>query len=103
MNFKIEKISEQLGNEYYPVGDKGPQLGGNVDQESEVAEESNDDMEVNDMENYTPGTDNIVVDKMSSNILAELNKIAILLNSGFAYDLIKITIKNIENISIDKT
>lgn len=97
MNYKIRKTAEQLGNEYFPVGDKGPQFGGNADQENESPEEINDDMEIQDQENYTPGTDNMIIDKMDSvpinegTILAELKKLVILVKSSYARDLIKAT------------
>jgi hypothetical protein len=98
MNYKIRKTAEQLANEYFPEGDKGPQLGGNADQESEVSEEINEDMEARDQENYQPGKDNMIVDKMDSvpinegTILAELEKLVILVKSSYARDLIRATI-----------
>lgn len=98
MNYKIRKTAEQLANEYFPEGDKGPQLGGNADQESEVSEEINDEMEARDQENYQPGKDNMIVDKMDSRavdpgtILAELKKLVILVKSSYARDLIRATI-----------
>ena len=98
MNYKIRKTAEQLANEYYPEGDKGPQLGGNADQESEVPEEINEEMETRDQENYQPGKDNMIIDKTDSfpgfegTILAELEKLVILVKTSYARDLIKATI-----------
>ncbi len=98
MNYKLRKTAEQLGNEYFPVGDKGPQLGGNADQESESPEEINDDMETSDQENYQPGKDNIIINKNDNPgdkfamIIAELEKLAILVKSSYARDLIRTTI-----------
>lgn len=97
MGYQIRKTTQLVGIEYYPVGDKGPQLGGNADQESEVPEEANDEMEAMDMETYTPGKDNLIIDKNETRevdpgtILAELKQLAILANSGYAYDLITAT------------
>ena len=100
MNFKIRKTAEQLLNEYYPEGDKGPQLGGNADQESEVTEEINDDMETRDQENYQPGKDNMIIDKMDSfnkdPMLAGLKKLVILVKTSYARDLILATIAKLE-------
>ncbi len=98
MSFKIRKTAEQLANEYFPEGDKGPQLGGNADQESEASEEINEDMEARDQENYTPGRDNLIIDKTDSapinegTVLAELKKIVILVKTNYARDLIRATI-----------
>ena len=72
---RLLKNAEQLNNEYYPIGQKGDEYGGNADQESEVAEEINEELEAKDMEGYTPGTDNIIIDKMDSfPVLAKLKR-----------------------------
>lgn len=97
MNYRIRKTAEQLANEYFPEGDEGPQLGGNADQESESSEEINNDMETYDQENYTPGDDNLVIDKNDNGdkflpILAKLNELVILVKSEYARDLIRATI-----------
>lgn len=97
MTYRIRKTAEQLANEYFPEGDKGPQLGGNADQESESSEEINNDMETYDQENYTPGDDNLVIDKNDNGdkfmpIIAELEKLVILVKSDYARDLIRATI-----------
>lgn len=98
MNYKIRKTAEQLGNEYFPVGDKGPQFGGNAEQENKSPEEINDDMETCDQENYTPGKDNMIIDKMDTapinegTILAELKQLVILVKSSYARDLVEATI-----------
>lgn len=81
MSYKINKIAEQLANEYYYEGDKGPQLGGNADQESEVAEEVNEEMEAKEMEGNTPENDNLIINKNNNptdgfGVLAELNNLA---------------------------
>lgn len=102
MNYKIRKTAEQLANEYFPVGDKGPELGGDADQESESPEEINDAMESQDQENYQPAKDNIIIDKNNNpgdkfaSIIAELEKLAILYKSGYIYDIIKSTIIKIK-------
>ena len=97
MNYKIRKTAEQLANEYFPEGDKGPQLGGNADQESEVSEEINEEMEARDQENYQPGKDNLVINKNDNGdkflpIMAKLNELVILVKSKYARDLIRATI-----------
>jgi hypothetical protein len=98
MNFKIRKTADQLADIYYPEGDKGPQLGGNADQESETSEEINEDMEFQDQENYTPGNDNLVINKNDNPgdkflpIMAKLKELVILVKSSYARDLIRATI-----------
>lgn len=100
----IRKVSQQMGNNYYPIGDKGPQLGGNADQESEVAEEINDAMESQDQDNFFPGKDNMVVDKMESRdvdpgtILAELKQLAILTKGEYARKILNTTINKFMKI-----
>ena len=99
MNLKIRKISEQLGNTYYPIGQKGNEYGGNADQESEVAEELNEEMEARDMEGFTPGNDNLIIDKNQMNdaiAVAELERLAILLKQGYAKDLLNAAIERIK-------
>lgn len=102
MNYKIRKTAEQLANNYYPLGQKGDEYGGNANQENEVPEEINEDMEARDQENYTPGQDNIIIDKMDSaavdpgTILASLKELAILVKGSYARDLIKTTMRKIE-------
>ncbi len=104
MGYKIRKTAEQLGNEYYPVGEKVQE----IDQE-QAPEEMNDvELIVTEQENYTPGKDNIVVDKMDSNpvnygtILAKLRQLAILTKSGYAHDLINVAIAQLESIKGDQ-
>lgn len=63
---ELLKSAEQLDNFYYSIGDKGPQFGGNAEQENEAAEEVNDDMENQEQENFSAGKDNIVIDKNSN-------------------------------------
>lgn len=98
MNFKIRKTAEQLANEYFPEGDKGPQFGGNADQEVESSEEINEDMEIQDQENYQPSKDNLVINKNDNpgdkfmEIMAKLNELVILVKSDYARDLIRATI-----------
>ena len=98
MSYKIRKTAEQLADKYFPLGQKGDEYGGNVNQENEVPEEINEEMEARDQENYQPGKDNIIIDKMDSvpinegTILAELEKLVILVKTGYARDLIKATI-----------
>ncbi len=98
MRYKIRKTAEQLAEKYYPVGQKGNEYGGNANQEVEVPEEINEEMETRDQENYTPGKDNMIIDKMDSvpinegTILAELRKLVILVKTGYARDLITATI-----------
>lgn len=98
MNYKIRKTSEQLGNEYHPLGQKGDEYGGNADQESEVSEEINEELEARDQENYEPGKDNLVINKNDNpndkfmEIMAELKKLVILVKSEYARDLIRATI-----------
>lgn len=53
----------QLSNDYFPIGQKGTEMGGNVDQENEVTEELNEEMEARDMEGFTEGMDNVIIDK----------------------------------------
>jgi len=102
MNYKIRKTAEQLANEYFPEGDKGPQLGGNADQESEVSEEINDEMEARDQENYTPSRDNLVINKNDNPgdkfmpIMAKLDELVILVRSEYARELIRATIAKLE-------
>lgn len=103
MSYKIRKTAEQLANEYFPEGDKGPQLGGNADQENEAAEEINEEMETRDQENYTPGNDNLVIDKNTnpgekfSYIIDNLEKLVILVKTSYARDLIRAAIIKIRN------
>lgn len=107
MSYRIRKTAEQLANEYFPEGDKGPQLGGNADQESEVSEEINDEMEARDQENYTPGKDNLVINKNDNpgdkfmEIMAKLNDLVILVKSDYARDLIRATITKLGKKSGD--
>jgi hypothetical protein len=83
------KNAEQLNNKYYPIGQKGDEYGGEADQDSEVAEEINEELEARDMEGYTPGTDNIIIDKMDSvpNLMANLKKMVILIDDQNMHDL----------------
>ncbi len=81
---RLQKLSEQLLNKYYPLGQKGNEDGGNIDQQSEVAEEINDEMETKEMDGVTPGTDNLIIDKNNNptdgfGVLALLEKYDILL------------------------
>lgn len=102
MSYIIRKTAEQLQNQYYPIGQKGPEMGGNADQESEVSEEINDEMEAQEMEGHTPGNDNLVINKNDNvgdkfaYVLAELKNLVILTKAGYARDLIKATIINLE-------
>jgi hypothetical protein len=105
MSIKISKTAEQIGERYHPIGQKGhPPTGNDIDQDSEVAEEINEDMEVESKEQefYTPGTDNIIIDKMDSAPINEgtvLAQLEILLNDvkvSYARDLIEATIKKIK-------
>jgi hypothetical protein len=81
---RLQKLSEQLENKYYPIGQKGDNYGGNADQESEVAEELNDSMESEEAEgNYTSNNDNLIIDKNNNptdgfGVLALLEQQAIL-------------------------
>jgi len=102
MSYIIRKVAEQLDNIYYPIGQKGPEMGGMADQESEASEELQEEMEARDQENYTPSNDNLIINKNDNPgdkfaIIAKLEELAILLHSGYAYDLVKVTIKKINN------
>ena len=88
MAYKIRKIAEQLANEYHQLGQKGPEFGGDADQESEVPEELNEEMEAREMEGFTPGNDNLVVDKTA--VLAELEKIMKLTKTLWGRELIRV-------------
>lgn len=82
------KFADQLQNTYHPVGQKGDEYGDNADQESEVSEEINDEMEAKDMEGYTPGNDNLIIDKNNNptdgfGVLGRLSKRDILLKGSF--------------------
>lgn len=102
MGYKIRKTAEQLGNNYYPVGQKGDEYSGNADQDSESSEEINDEMETQEQENYQAGKDNIIINKNDNpgdkfmEIMAELRALAILVKSGYARDLITVTIARLE-------
>jgi hypothetical protein len=54
---------QQIANDYLPLGQQGDEYGGNATQENEVTEELNEEMEARDMENYTPGQDNLIINK----------------------------------------
>ena len=59
-----------------------PNVGANVAQGPEQPEEINEEMETRDMEGFTPGQDNLVINKNEiDDIVADLEKSAILSNS----------------------
>jgi hypothetical protein len=90
-NIKIKKISQ------YWVGDAGPEMSGNADQDVEMPDEINDEEMIIDDRNpsQTPGEDNLVIDKMNS-------MITLLYKQGniFAADLIKAALDDISKILI---
>lgn len=103
MGYKICKIAQQLEADYYPVGENTQEIS-----QEEAPEELNEvELIVVDEENCTPGTDNIVIDKMDSYpinigaVLAKLKHLAILTKSGYAHNLLLKTIAQLESIKGD--
>src|SRR5271163_3007487 len=68
----------------YPLIPGGDDYSDTSDQKAEVTEELNEELEARDMEGYTPGNDNLIIDKNNNptdgfGVLAKLKDNAILL------------------------
>lgn len=80
MTFPISKRADAIGNEYYEQGQEleDPR------QDNEAPDDLYEEMEARDMEGYTPGQDNVIIDKNDMHadvltpILAELQRVVIL-------------------------